>query len=151
MLDLLFILTFLIGVIKGLRNGLVMAIFAIIGWALGLYAALKFSDLAAEFLKDYLPVGPRWLSIIAFIVVFILVSLLVSLGGKIVEKTVDIAMLGWLNRIGGIFFYIVLYTLIFSVIIYFAHKVKLLSDEATSSSKVYSVLEPIIIKLKQLL
>ena len=151
MLDIVFIGMMITAVIKGLRNGLIVAVFSIIGWILGLYAALKFSDALAELLKDSINISERWLSIIAFILIFSAVTLIIGLGARIVEKTFEFALMGWLNRIGGIFFYVLLYTLIFSVIVYFADKVKLLSEETISSSKVYPFIEPIIITLKQLL
>ena len=151
MLDVVFLLMMITAVIKGLRNGLIVAVFSIIGWILGLYAALKFSDALAELLKDSFNISERWLSIIAFVLIFAAVTLIIGLGAKLVEKTFEIALMGWINRIGGIFFYVLLYALIFSVIVYFADKVKLLSEETISSSKVYPIIEPIIITLKQLL
>ena len=151
MLDILFLIMMITAVIKGIRNGLVVAVFSIIGWILGLYAAIKFSDSAAELLKDSFSISERWLSIIAFILVFSAVTLIIGLGARLVEKTFEFALMGWLNRLGGIFFYVLLYTLIFSVIVYFAGKVKLLSEETISSSKVYPVIEPIIFTVKQLL
>ncbi len=140
----------IIAIIKGLRNGLIVAIFSIIGWILGLYAAIKFSDTAAKYLEGSLNLSPRWLSVISFILVFSLVIFLVNLGAKLIEKTVELGMMGWLNKLGGIFFYLLLYVLIFSVIIYFAEKARLLNEEFASSSKVYNYLQPIVLKLKQL-
>jgi membrane protein required for colicin V production len=69
--------------------------------------------------------------------------LLVNLGAKLVEKAVQLALLGWVNRIGGIFFYVLLYTLIFSVMIYFAVRVKLVGPETIASSQVYPFVAPI--------
>jgi membrane protein required for colicin V production len=64
---------------------------------------------------------------------------------------INLPFMGCLNKIAGIIFYVVLYALIFSVIIYFAEKVELLSKDTITTSKVYPVLQPIIITLKQLL
>jgi membrane protein required for colicin V production len=143
LIDIIFYSMMVIAVFKGLRNGLIVAIFSIIGWILGLMAAFKFSAIAAQYLEGSLNLSPRVLSIVAFFLVFALVLLVVNLGAKLVEKTVEIAMLGWLNRIGGIFFYVLLYALIFSVVIYFAEKVKLLNEETISSSKVYEWVKPL--------
>ena len=151
LLDVLFAFMMLTAVIKGIRNGLVVAVFSLVGWLLGLYAALRFSDVAADWLSGSLDLSPKWLSVIAFILVFSLVTLVVSLAAALVTKTMDVALIGWLNRMGGIIFYVVLYTLIFSVIIYFAEKVKVISGDTFSTSKVYPFVEPVIIRLKQLL
>ncbi len=143
MIDLLFLGCIILAVINGIRNGLIVALFSIIGWIIGLYAAFRFSSVAATYLDDLIDVSPRALSIISFIAVFGIVMLLVSLGAKIVEKTIELTMLGWINKLGGIFFYVLLYTLIFSVLIYFAEKSKLLSEETIQSSNVYQYVKPV--------
>ncbi len=138
-----------VAVFKGIRNGLIVAIFSIVGWILGIIAAFKFSDVAAGYLKGLVSMSPRTLYIVSFVIVFLLVMLLVNLGAKLVEKTVELAFLGWINRLGGIFFYVLLYTLIFSVMIYFAERVKLISDESIAASRVYPWVKPIALIIQQ--
>ncbi len=138
-----------IAVFKGIRNGLIVAIFSIVGWILGIIAAFKFSDVAAGYLKGLVSMSPRTLYIVSFVIVFLLVMLLVNLGAKLVEKTVELAFLGWINRLGGIFFYVLLYTLIFSVMIYFAERVKLISDESITASRVYPWVKPIALIIQK--
>jgi membrane protein required for colicin V production len=143
LIDILFLAMMIMAVYNGFRNGLIIAIFSIIGWILGLIAAFKFSSFAATYLRDNVNLSPRVLSIIAFILVFMIVVLIVNLGARLLQKTVELVMLGWLNRLGGIFFYVLLYTLIFSVLILFAEKVKLFNEETISSSKVYEWVKPL--------
>jgi membrane protein required for colicin V production len=143
LIDILFLAMMVIAVFKGMRNGLIVALFSIIGWVVGLYAAFMFSGLAETYLKEAVNLSPRILSIVAFVLVFGLVSLLVNLGARIIEKLVGLTPIGWLNRLGGIFFYVLLYALIFSVMIFFAEKVRLVSEETVSSSKVYPWVKPI--------
>lgn len=143
LIDILFLAMMVIAVFKGMRNGLIVALFSIIGWVVGLYAAFMFSGLAENYLKGVLNLSPRVLSIVAFILVFSLVSLLVNLGARIVEKLIGLTPIGWLNRLGGIFFYVLLYALIFSVMIYFAEKVRLVSEETVSSSRMYPWVKPL--------
>ena len=142
-IDLLFLGMMMLAVFNGVKNGLIVALFSIVAWILGLIAAFKFSDVAATYIDNLIDVSPRVLTIISFIVVFMLVVLLVNLGARLVEKTVQLTLLGWFNRIGGIFFYVLLYTLIFSVIVYFAEKTKLVNEETISSSKVYGWVRPL--------
>jgi membrane protein required for colicin V production len=143
LIDILFLGMMAIAVFKGIRNGLIVAIFSIVGWILGIIAAFKFADLAADYLKGSLNMSPTTLYILSFILVFLLVMLLVNLGARLVEKTVELAFMGWINRLGGIFFYVLLYTLIFSVMIYFAERVKLISDETIAASRVYPWVKPV--------
>ena len=138
-----------IAVFKGIRNGLIVAIFSIVGWILGIFAAFKFADVAAGYLKGSLAMSPKTLYIVSFIIVFLVVMLLVHLGAKLIEKTVELAFMGWVNRLGGIFFYVLLYTLIFSVMIFFAEKFKLISDETIAASRVYPWVKPIALIIQR--
>lgn len=138
-----------IAVFKGIKNGLIIAIFSIVGWILGIYAAFKFANVAMGYLKGALDMSPKTLYILSFVIVFLIVMLLVHLGARLVEKTVELALMGWLNRIGGIFFYVLLYTLIFSVMIFFAAKFKLLSDETIAASRVYPWVKPLALIIQR--
>jgi membrane protein required for colicin V production len=149
LIDILFLGMMAIAVFKGVRNGLIVAIFSIVGWILGIFAAFKFADVAAGYLKGSVDMSPKALYIISFIIVFLIVMLLVHLGAKVVEKTVELAFMGWVNRLGGIFFYVLLYTLIFSVMIFFAEKFKLISDETIAASRVYPWVKPIALVIQR--
>ena len=149
LIDILFLGMMAIAIFKGIRNGLIVAIFSIVGWILGIIAAFKFADVAAGYLQGSINLSPRVLYILSFIIVFLLVMLLVNLGAKLVEKTVELALLGWVNRLGGIFFYVLLYALIFSVMIYFAEKVKLISEQTIATSRVYPWVKPIALIIQR--
>jgi membrane protein required for colicin V production len=144
LIDIFFLGSMITAIIKGLRNGLIIAVFTIVGWILGLIVAMKFSSVVAEYFKGTINVSEKWLSVISFMAVFILVMIVVRIGASLLEKTVELTMMGWLNRLGGVFFYVLLYAFIFSVMIYFAEKVNLLSEETISSSRVYSWIKPLV-------
>ncbi len=72
-----------------------------------------------------------------------MVILLVHLGGKLIEKTVEMVALGWLNRIGGILLYMVLYTLIFSVFLFYADRLAVFDNSTIASSRVYAFVQPL--------
>ena len=149
LIDILFLGMMAVAIFKGIRNGLIVAIFSIVGWILGIIAAFKFADVAAGYLQGSVNLSPRILYILSFIIVFLLVMLLVNLGAKLVEKTVELALLGWVNRLGGIFFYVLLYALIFSVMIYFAERVKLISEQTIAASRVYPWVKPIALIIQR--
>ena len=143
LIDIVFLFLMVGAIVQGFRKGLIVAIFSIVGWVLGLYAALKLSGSVEAYLQGSVNLNPRWLSILAFVAVFIVVVLVVRLGAIIIQKTFELALLGWLNRLGGIFFYVILYAFIYSVILNFAERVRLLNEETISSSKVYLWIKPI--------
>jgi len=142
LIDVIFIVLLIAAVVKGYRNGLIIAVFSLLALIIGIAAAIKLSVVTAHWLKDAINVAAKWLPVIAFAVVFIVVVLAVRLGAKALEKTAELAMLGWANKLGGIILYVVLYTLIFSVLLFYATKVGVLSKEAIAASKTYDYIIP---------
>lgn len=142
LIDLIFAALLVMAIFKGYQKGLIIAIFSIIAFILGLAAALKLSTVVAGYLKDSINVSAKWLPFIAFALVFFGVVLLVRLGGKLVEKAFQVALLGWVNRIGGIFLYATLYTIILSIFIFYAEKLQLIQPATIQSSQTYSFIQP---------
>jgi len=142
MIDIIFVVILVIAVIKGLRKGLAVALFSIVAFIIGLAAAIKLSATVAVYLEKNIALSNRWLPVISFLVVFIVVVVLVNLGGKLVEKTFEMAFLGWVNRIGGAIFYVLLYTLIFSILLFYAEKMHFIKQETVSNSIAYPYLKP---------
>ncbi len=142
MIDIIFAILFILAIIKGLRRGFIVAVFSIIGYIIGLAAALKLSALVAVYLQKNISITGKWLPFISFALVFIVVIILVNLGVKLIEKTFEMALLGWLNRIGGAVVYILLYSIIFSVFLFYAEKINLFTRESIQQSITYSFLRP---------
>ena len=142
LIDFIFAALIILAIFKGYQKGLILAIFSIIAFIVGLAAALKLSAAVAGYLKDSLSVSAKWLPFIAFALVFFVVIILVRFGAKLIEKTFQAVMLGWLNRIGGILLYAVLYGIILSIFIFYAEKLQLLQPEAIKSSQTYPFIQP---------
>ena len=141
-IDVAFIIIIIIAVFKGLSKGFIVGIFSFISFIIGLAAALKLSTVVALYFESSAGVLAKWLPVISFAVVFIIVVLLVSIGARIIRKTIHIAMLGWLDKLGGVLLYIIIYTLIFSVILFFAEKTSLIKTETVSASFVHDFVAP---------
>ncbi|HMF70977.1 MAG TPA: CvpA family protein [Flavitalea sp.] len=142
-IDLIFILLMIMAVVKGLQRGLIVAVFSMIGFVVGLIAAVKFSTVVAAWLDDSINVSARWLPFLSFVLGFIVVILLVRLLAKVVESTIELAMLGWVNRIGGAIMYAVMYMMIFSVILFFAVEMNLVDQDTLDNSTTYPFIKPI--------
>lgn len=141
-IDIGFLFIMILAIFKGLRKGFILGIFSLLAFIIGLAAALKLSAVVAAWLqKDVVPAS-RWLPVLSFLLVFIVVILLVGLGARVIKKTIDFAMLGWLDRLGGMALYIIIYTIIFSVILFFAEKLLILKPRVIASSVVYKYIVP---------
>ncbi|MCC6289552.1 MAG: CvpA family protein [Chitinophagaceae bacterium] len=142
-LDIVFVIVLITAVIKGLSRGIILALFSFIGWFIGLAAALKLSATFAAYLQHHTDINSKWLPLLSFIIIFVVVVLLVQLAGKAVEQMFTLSLLGWVNKLGGALLYAAMYTLAFSVILFFAEKMHLISETAGSSSRMYGMLSAI--------
>ena len=141
-IDIIVFALVIIGIFKGLRNGLVLGIFSVLAFIIGLAAAIKLSAVVAEQLEASTNLSQRWLPVLAFALVFVLVIFLVRLGAKIIEGALQMAMLGWLNKLGGIILYVLLYLLIFSVLLFYAEQLNLIKPATAEVSITYPIIYP---------
>ncbi|HEX2606193.1 MAG TPA: CvpA family protein [Flavisolibacter sp.] len=146
-IDIIALILVVFALFKGLRNGLVVALFSFLAFFVGLAAALKLSALAAGYLGAHTGVSQRWLPFLAFALVFLLVVLLVRLGAKAIEGMLKVVMLGWLNRIGGVVLYLVLYFFIFSILLFYALQLHLIREETAQASVIYPFIQPLAPKM----
>ena len=141
-IDLLYIGTLALAVFKGLRKGFVVAVFSFFAVIVGLAAALKLSVVVAGWLGTNININARFLPVIAFILVMIGVAWLVRLCGVFIQKALQVAMLGFLNRLAGVVLYVVLYTILFSVALFYAEKINLLQPATIAASQCYGFVQP---------
>ncbi len=146
-IDFILIVLIVIAIFKGYRKGLVLAIFSIIAFIIGLAAALKLSAFVADKLKDNISISYQWLPFISFAVVFFIVVLLVNLGARLIQKSFDMVLLGWVNRLGGAVLYTMLYLILFSVFLFYIEKIHLIKSETIAASTTYSFIAPIAPKV----
>ena len=141
-IDIAFIIVLILAIFKGLRKGLILGIFSLLAFIIGLAAALKLSVILADYLKNNAGSFSKWLPLISFMLVFIAVIFLVGLLARIIKKTIRFAMLGWLDSLGGMILYVTIYTIIFSIFLFFAEKLFLIQQSTIHDSKVYSYVAP---------
>lgn len=137
MIDSCLILLIIWAIIKGWKQGLVVAAFSFAAVFIGMAAAVKTSAILAKWLNESVNLTLNWLPFLAFILIMIGVTILVRLMAKIVASALEISMMGWLNTLGGIVLYLVLYISIFSVLIFYLEKMNLLNPNAIKQSVGY--------------
>jgi membrane protein required for colicin V production len=142
-IDIFVLLLLAMAVFKGWQKGLVVGLFSLLAIVIGAAAALKLSGLAGAYMTDAFPNLAKWIPFLSFILVFVLVVIAVRLLAKFIEETLEWSMLGWLNKLGGILFFSILYMLVASIVLFFLNKLGLLSDTSKEASKTYSILAPL--------
>jgi membrane protein required for colicin V production len=141
-IDVIFIILMILAVIKGYQRGLIVAVFSLIAFIIGLAAAMKLSTVAAGYIGETVKISDKWLPVISFAGVFILTALLVRWGANILQRTIEIALLGWVNRLGGVLFYGVLFITAFSIVLFYAQQIKILKPETINASKTWPYIQP---------
>lgn len=142
-IDIIVIVLLVWALFKGLRKGLIVGVFSFLAFLIGLAAAIKLSAIAANYIGENVNISQRWLPFIAFAIVFLIVVLLVRLGAKALEGVVNVALLGWANKLGGFLFFALLYLFIFSVLLFYAAQLHLINDSTVQASVTYFYLQPL--------
>jgi membrane protein required for colicin V production len=142
-IDIAYVILIIFAAVKGMRKGLIVALFSMFAFVAGLAAALKLSAVVAARLSTEVSPAFKWLPMLSFLIVFILVAFLVNLGGKIIQKAVETVLMGWINRVGGMLLYLALYTFIFSIILFFASQAHLINTDTIAASFFYPYIQPL--------
>ncbi len=141
-IDVILFILLVIAVIKGISRGFIVAIFSFIAIIIGVVAAMKLSYLAANWLQQSFNINGNWLPVISFLLVLLGVILLVRWVANLIQAAVNIAMLGWLNKLGGIILYLFIYLFVYSIILFYLTKMEILTTETIAASRTYNLVEP---------
>lgn len=141
-IDLVWVVLLALAVFKGFSRGLIMALFSFAALFIGLAAALKLSSTVANYFRDTEGIPSQWWPVLAFVGVFLLAALLVRMAGGVVEKTVEVVKLGWVNKIGGFLVYATLYTLLFSIVLFYLSQMNIVTEEMREKSGTYAYIQP---------
>jgi membrane protein required for colicin V production len=101
LLDFLILIPVVWLCIRGFGKGLIIELATLAGLALGILAAYFFADNLEVLIKDYFSFNSNTTRIIAYVIIFLLVMLVLFIIGKLVEKSVDLVAMGWLNKLLG--------------------------------------------------
>jgi membrane protein required for colicin V production len=143
-LDIIIIVPLLLFAWQGYKKGLIIEVATLAALVLGLFFAFYFSDYAASLLNEHFNIDEKYMAALSFIVTFIVVVIAVIAVGKILQKLIDIILLGFLNKAAGAVFGIVKGALILSILLliinYFDTNQNFIKEEYKENSIFY---EPI--------
>jgi membrane protein required for colicin V production len=132
---------------KGFTKGFIMAIASFIGFWLGIWGSIHFSNYLIPLLKDKFEITSSYLPITAFFVTFLLILLLIYLLARLLQKVVEGMELGIVNKLAGAVFNFFKYALIISVFISilngFEQKHELLPTKLKKESILYKPISKI--------
>ncbi len=141
-IDIFFLLLLALAVFKGFSRGFIVAIFSFLAVIAGLAAATKLSVLVANYIGDNTFISKQWLPFLSFTIVMVLVFFIVKWIAYLLRGSAKMLMLGWLDKLGGIVFYAIIYIAIFSVLLFYAAQMNILKPTTIAESKTYLYIEP---------
>jgi len=122
---------------KGYKNGLIVGIFSFAALLIGLAAAVKLSAWVAREAEQRMQWHHSWLPFLAFLAVLVSVIIMVRITAKLIETAMQTLLVGWINTLGGIVMYLLLYGTLFSVVLFYFEKLHLIGPNEISASKSY--------------
>ena len=118
-IDIIIVCCFLPALYFGIKNGLVRQLVAVAVIYFGITLSLRFSAPVAEWIGEHVNMNEFWAKTVSFILVFFVISLVLGLLGKLIEKIIQISLLGWLNKLLGVVAALFVFALVISAIVYF--------------------------------
>ena len=113
--DIIIIVILGYSLVRGVFRGLVKEVSSIVGVLGGFYAAFTYYTMRAKLLSGLIK-EPAYLNILSFLIIFCSVLIIVGVLGIIIKYLLNIAFLGWIDRIGGVGFGLVKGVLIVSIL-----------------------------------
>lgn len=105
--DILVVTVLAYGFIRGAFRGLVREVSSIVGVLGGFYAAFTYYPNLARLLSPLIShwvTHPAYIDILSYLAIFSIVVIVVSILAAIIKYLLNIAYLGWVDRVCGAFF-----------------------------------------------
>ena len=115
-LDMLSLVILGFCLIRGIFRGLAKEISSIIGVLAGFYAAYTYYPILVKPLERWIS-NTAYLNILSFMIIFCSIFIFISILGIIIKYLLNIAFLGWVDRICGAGFGVIKGILIVSVVL----------------------------------
>jgi len=140
MLDFIGIILIIIFFIRGYMKGIIVAVFSVLAILLGVICSLKLSGRLANFLLEKGWVNSGWAQILSYAILFTTVMIVVRLLAKTFKSSLRLVMLGWADGLLGGVLYAFAAAICWSVALWLATQIHLLSPKSIADSKTYPYL-----------
>ncbi len=150
-IDIIFLLCLIPALFGGIKKGFIRQLAALAALLLGVWIAWRFSHLFTDLVRSWTKTDGTITQIITFAALFFGVILLINLLGRLLQGLINLALLGWLDKMLGVLFAILKYSFIISILIYLLESLDKLYPFLPRELILESSLYPIISKLSSLI
>lgn len=116
-LDIILIILLGLGLVRGFSNGFVRELTSLAALILGIFGAIKFSDLTSSLLIEHFKLSGNYLPVLSFAITFIVIIIAVHFIGDLLDKFSKIPVLSTVNRLSGMVFGLLKTALIVSILL----------------------------------
>jgi membrane protein required for colicin V production len=143
LIDILFIATVGFGFFKGFSQGIINTVFSVLSLVIALMAAFKLSPFVTEMLQKGFSMYNPFMFVAGFILTFFLTKWLLRFASEAATGILEVAHVNLINQVIGAGILALVFSFIFSVLVWFADSTRVISDETKALSVSYRLLEPL--------
>ncbi len=147
-IDLILIIPLLWGIVRGLFKGFIMSIGSIIGLLLAFYLSNTYAPVCSNYLATWFTLSNQLSYVLAYLMIFVVVIVLIFSISLLLEKSIKLVSLGWLNKLIGAIVGFLKYAFICSLLINLVEivdeKVDIIKQETKETSYLYQPLKKIV-------
>ncbi|MFA5781976.1 MAG: CvpA family protein [Bacteroidales bacterium] len=137
-LDIILAIPLVWAIYRGFTKGLVIEIASLIALILGVYGGIHFS----YFISDKLNLSSPFSPLISFAITFLIIVIVIFLLAKLLEKSINLLALGFLNKLAGAFFGLLKMAFLLSILLLFINKIDLKISIVPEKTRKESLLYP---------
>ena len=115
--DVIFLVILVWSAYRGLTRGFIIMAASLAALVLGIWGAIRFSDITAGLLTGKLQMEPRYIGLAAFALTFVAIVIAVHLVARAADKLVKAVALGFANRLLGLAFAVLKNAFIISIVL----------------------------------
>ncbi len=136
------------GFYQGYSRGIIKTVFTVFSVVFGLMVAFKFSPAATRFIETAFHSNSPLNFVAGFLLSFVLTMIIIRMIAQFFEKTLQAANINAINKVAGGALLASLYTLVYSMLLWFADQAHIVTPENTQDSMTYSQLKVFPSKMK---
>jgi len=114
-LDILLFIVLIYGIVKGLIRGFVLQFFSLLGIFIAIYAAKMYNGKISLKLGDWIGISATYAKPISYFIIFCTIILLFHLVAKLLDKSIKVSLIDWVNKLLGAALGLFKYALVLSI------------------------------------
>ena len=150
-LDAIILICLIPALIQGLRKGFISQAISIVSVVVGIWASARFANLVANWVAQYITASDQVIKVVAFALILVVVFIVLGLLGRLLEKILNFAFLGWVNKLLGVLFSFLKCALVVGLVIMAFNSLNgtfhFVSEETLAESSLYPPLKDLAYKV----